>query len=131
MEQFLRNKKELCYIDRQKYVELNNFTKYLGHDSIQINDINVLFHNNTCYITIELAEYLMKTSYNKNNPDVVQYHNEMGIVGMQYTTGTKTLGTVKSTFDRIGFAMSNVGTGFGYNADVKKDKTTNILSEFF
>lgn len=137
MEQFLRNKKELCYIERKKYVELSVFAKYLGHESIQIDSIGVLYYNNKCYISIELAEQLIKTVYNKDNPDVVQYHKEMGIADMQYTPGTKTLGTVRNTFDRFGSVVTNVGNTIGSalefksSSDTKKEKNNGILSGFF
>jgi hypothetical protein len=131
MEQFLRNKKELCYIDRKKYVELSVFTKYLGYDSTQLTNINVLYYNDKCFISIELAEQLMKTVYNKDNPDVVQYHKEMGITDMQYSRGTKTLGTVKSTFDSFSSSMTNIGNNIGSaftDPDTKNKKNTWSLS---
>ena len=134
LEQFLRNKKELCYIDKKKYVELSVFAKYLGHESVQLDNISAMCCNNRCYISTEFAERLMTTAYNKDNPEVVQYHKEMGITGMEYTRGTKTLGAVKGTFDKLGLAMVTAGNNIGSAFELKSSsdsKTKDNNSGFF
>lgn len=45
----------------------------------------------------------------KDNPEVVQWHAEMGISGLQYTTGIKTLALLQNTFVNLGTRLRSTG----------------------
>lgn len=108
IERFFRERKQLSYVDNKKCVEINTFIPYLGHENIFNFTCDLVFSGGQTYVTLENAQNLMKTLYNKNNVNVVQYHKEMGIVGMEYTLSAKTFSPVANAFGKVGSMIESV-----------------------
>lgn len=110
-EQYLHNCRELKRINEKFYVELNVFLKYLGQPDNYEQRLNlrVVCLGTKIYISSKDAENLMKTSYNKNNSKVVQYHKDMGITGMEYTMSARAFNPVVSSFGKITNRLKTFG----------------------
>lgn len=120
-EQYLYRNREVHMYDGKNFLKLCDIFKYLGHDTIKDFQINVSFFNNETYIALEDAWLIITTKYNKNNPKVIQYHKEMGLTNMEYTTTAKALNPVVYTIDRIGSSFKNVGQSIGQSIESKFD----------
>ena len=124
---FFHKQKKLHIIQQKKYIKLNDFLKYLGHDKIQLIDINVLYFDGETFIDTDYAKELMKTQYNKNNPKVIEYHNHMGYTNMEYTIGAKTLSPIVTTVDKIGNTFKNVGSVIESSMAESKKSMSNVF----
>lgn len=133
-EAYLRNVRELHYIDRKKYVKLTDTLKYLGYETIENISVEVLFFNGEIYISLEKSELLITTTYNKNNPKVVQYHKDMGFINLEYTVTAKALNPVVNTFDKVGTVFKTMGANieskFGLMSGPETKSETSMFQMF-
>ncbi len=119
-EQFFRETRELEIIDSSQYIELTKFIKYLGFDKILDFGVKIYYINNKVYISLETAEFLMKTKYNKDSSQVVQYHKDMGLTGLEYTMSAKALNPIVNTFNMIGSALNGDSNNKSSSNEEKK-----------
>ena len=129
--QFFIKNRELIIIKQKQYIKQTDFLKYLGHDEIQSIILETTYYNGETYINIANAKELMATHYNKNNPEVVQYHKEMGFTDMEYTMSARTLSPVVNTVNKFSSTISNVGNDIGSSIGSTIEKSKNNITTLF
>lgn len=124
-ELYLYTNSELVIYEGKKYVSVNNFLKYLGHNTIDSLDLKIFYFNGQTHISSDDAKSLMESFYNKNNSKVIQYHKDMGFSNMEYTATAKTLNPIIGALNNFNVTLKNAKTNISTSIDSTIENSKN------